>query len=169
MLAEDPATSIAAIAAEAGVDRRTVYRRFTSREELLSAVYQVRLDAIEAAIEAARFGEAPVAEALHRYVRGIVEVNRTWPTEVSRMRSDPEIWARRQRAIEEVDRFLERAAGEHFLRAGLPAGWPGSVLGALLRLSTKDLSALDNRLAADVIVDTFLRAFGGPSVSNASA
>ena len=160
MLAEDPATSIAAIAAEAGVDRRTVYRRFTSREELLAAVYQARLDAIEVAIEAARLWEAPVPVALHRYVQGIVKVNRTWPTEVSRMRSDPEIWARRLRAVEEVDRFLERARDEGFLRVGLPPRWPGSVLGSLLHLSTKDLSVLDDVQAADVIVDTFLRALG---------
>ncbi|WP_103340001.1 TetR/AcrR family transcriptional regulator [Amycolatopsis sp. CA-126428] len=160
MLAEDPATSIAAIAAEAGLDRRTVYRRFTSREELLSAVYEARLDAIEATIEAAGLREAPVPDALHRYVRGIVRVNRTWPTEVSRMRSDPEIWARRQRAVEEVDRFVKRATCEGFLRAGLPARWPGSVLGSLVRLSTKDLSVQNDAQAADVIVDTFLRAFG---------
>ncbi|HET6706421.1 TetR/AcrR family transcriptional regulator [Amycolatopsis sp.] len=162
MLAEDPAASIAAIAAEAGVDRRTVYRRFTSREELLSAVYQARLDAIEAAIEAARLQEAPVLEALQQYVEGVVRVNRTWPTDVSRMRSDPEIWARRQRAIEEVDRFIRRAIYEGFLRAGLPTRWPGSVLGSLVRLSAQDLSVLNEVQAAGVIVDTFLRAFGTP-------
>ncbi|MDS0139249.1 MULTISPECIES: helix-turn-helix domain-containing protein [unclassified Amycolatopsis] len=160
MLAEDPATSIAAIAAEAGVDRRTVYRRFTSREELLSAVYQARLDAIEAAIEAARFWEAPVPEAMDRYVLGVVKVNRTWPTEVSRMRSDPEIWARRMRAVEEVDRFLKRAADEGYLQPGLPDRWPGSVLGALVGLSTKDKLPLNDAQAAIVIVGTFLRAFG---------
>ncbi|MDQ7809494.1 helix-turn-helix domain-containing protein [Amycolatopsis sp. A133] len=160
MLAEDPATSIAAIAAEAGVDRRTVYRRFTGREELLAAVYQARLDAIEAAIEAARLREAPVPVALHRYVEGIVGVNRTWPTEVSRMRSDPEIWARRLRAVEEVDRFIQRATDEGFLRPGLPERWPGNVLGRLVHLSTRELPGLSDAQAADVIVDTFLRAFG---------
>ncbi|MET8850907.1 helix-turn-helix domain-containing protein [Amycolatopsis sp. NPDC004625] len=160
MLADDPATSIAAIAAEAGVDRRTVYRRFAGREELLTAVYQARLAAIEAAIEAARLREAPVPVALHRYVEGIVGVNRTWPTEVSRMRTDPQIWARRRRAIEEVDRFLQRATDEGFLRPGLPERWPGSVLGQLVHLSTKDLPELGDAQAADVIVETFLRAFG---------
>lgn len=160
MLAEDPSTSIAAIAAEAGVDRRTVYRRFTGREDLLTAVYQARLDAIEAAIEAARLREAPVPVALHRYVEEIVGVNRKWPTEVSRMRSDPEIWARRLRAIDEVDAFLQRATDEGFLRPGLPARWPGNVLGQLVHLSTKDLPGLSDAQAADVIVDTFLRAFG---------
>ncbi|MFB9689682.1 TetR/AcrR family transcriptional regulator [Amycolatopsis plumensis] len=160
MLADDPATSIAAIAAEAGVDRRTVYRRFASREELLTAVYQARMDAIEAAIEAAQLQEAPVLPALHRYVRGIVPVNRTWPAEVSRMRSDPEIWARRLHAIEEVDRFLKRATVEGFLQAGVPIRWLGTVLGLLVRSSTRDLIPLNDLQAADVIVDTFLRAFG---------
>ncbi|WP_103347842.1 TetR/AcrR family transcriptional regulator [Amycolatopsis sp. CA-128772] len=160
MLADDPATSIAAIAAAAGVDRRTVYRRFAGREELLAAVYQARLTAIEAAIEAARLREAPVPVALHRYVEGIVGVNRTWPTEVSRMRSDPEIWARRLRAIDEVDRFLHRATDEGVLRPGLPDRWPGNVLGRLVQLSTRDLPGLSDAQAADVIVDTFLRAFG---------
>ncbi len=160
MLADDPATSIAAIAAEAGVDRRTVYRRFTGREELLTAVFRARLDAIEAAIEAARLREAPVPVALHRYVEEIVGVNRKWPTEVSRMRSDPEIWARRLRAIDEVDAFLQRATDEGFLRPDLPDRWPGNVLGQLVHLSTKDLPELSDAQAADVIVDTFLRAFG---------
>ena len=66
MLAADPGVSIASIATEAGVDRRTVYRRFTSRDELLAAIYEARLTAIEHAIEDARLREAPVAVALHR-------------------------------------------------------------------------------------------------------
>lgn len=160
MLAEDPAASIGAIAAEAGVDRRTVYRRFAGREELLAAIYQVRLDAVEAAIEVARLREAPVPVALHRYVEGIVGVNRTWPTEVGRMRSDPELWARRQRSVEEVESFLQRATDEGLLRPGLPARWPGSVLGQLVHLATAELPGLSDAQAADVIVDTFLRAFG---------
>jgi AcrR family transcriptional regulator len=160
MLAEDPAASIGAIAAEAGVDRRTVYRRFAGRDELLTAIYQARLDAIEAAIEIARLREAPVPVALHRFVEGIVGVNRTWPAEVGKMRLDPELWARRLRSVDEVDSFLQRATDEGLLRPGLPARWPGNVLGQLLHLATADLPGLSDAQAADVIVDTFLRAFG---------
>jgi len=54
MLADDASASIAAIAEAAGVDRRTVYRRFASREELLAAVYQARYDAVEQAVDAAK-------------------------------------------------------------------------------------------------------------------
>ncbi|GAA3837602.1 TetR/AcrR family transcriptional regulator [Amycolatopsis tucumanensis] len=160
MLADDPGTSIAAIAAEAGVDRRTVYRRFAGREELLTAVYEARLDAIEQATEAARLREAPVPVALHRYVELIVGVNRKWPTEVSRMRSDPEIWARRQRSVDEIELFLQRATDEGFLRPGLPAAWAGRVLGQLLHLATRELPGLSDAQAADVLVETFLRGFG---------
>ncbi|MBE1495290.1 AcrR family transcriptional regulator [Amycolatopsis lexingtonensis] len=160
MLADDPATSIAAIAAEAGVDRRTVYRRFTGREELLAAVYEARLDAIEAAIETARLREAPVPVALHRYVEEIVGVNRKWPAELAMMRTDPEIWKRRRRSVEEVDRFLQRATDEGLLRDGVPERWPGNVLGQLVHLATRDMPGLSDAQAADVIVDTFLRAFG---------
>ncbi|GLY70211.1 TetR/AcrR family transcriptional regulator [Amycolatopsis taiwanensis] len=160
MLADDPATSIAAIAAEAGVDRRTVYRRFASRDELLTAVYEARLDAIEAAVEAARLREAPVPVALHRYVEGIVGVNRKWPVELSKMRLEPQIWARRMRAVEEVELFLRRTTEDGLLRPGLPVGWPGHVLGQLLHLASRELRELSDAQAADVIVDTFLRGFG---------
>lgn len=160
MLAADPAASIASIAAEAGVDRRTVYRRFASREDLLAAVYQARLDAIEEAIEGARLREAPVPVALHDYVEAIIGVNRKWPVELSRMRAEPAIQERRNRAIAEVDVFLERATKEGFLRPGPPGRWPGIVLGQLLHNAAQELPDLSDAEAAGVLVDTFLHGFG---------
>lgn len=160
MLAEDPSTTIAAIAVEAGVDRRTVYRRFAGREELLAAVYQARLDAIEAAIDAARLREAPVPVALHRYVEEIIGVNRRWPVDLSRLTADPAARKRRNHAIDEVEVFLQRAVDDGCLRAGMPAGWAGAVLGQLLDLGGRVLPDLTDAQAADVLVDTFLRGCG---------
>lgn len=162
LLADDPATSIATIAAEAGVDRRTVYRRFATRDDLLAAVYQARLDAIEEATEGARLREAPVPEALHRYVESIIAVNRKWPVELTRMKAEPVIRERRNRAIAEVDLFLQRAADEGFLRSNLPGRWPGIVLGQLLHLAAQELPELGTAQAADVLVDTFLQGFAEP-------
>ncbi|MES4903221.1 MULTISPECIES: TetR family transcriptional regulator [unclassified Streptomyces] len=160
MLAVDPAASIAAIAAEAGVDRRTVYRRFACREDLLTAIYQARYDAVERAVEDARLREAPVAVALHRYVEGIIGVNRKWPVELTRMRADETIRERRDGLIREVDSFLKRATDEGLLRADTPPAWASSLLPQLMHLAAQQLPRLSDAQAADMVVDTFLRGLG---------
>ncbi|MEU3341766.1 TetR/AcrR family transcriptional regulator [Streptomyces sp. NPDC002144] len=160
MLAADPGASIASIAAEAGVDRRTVYRRFASREDLLAAIYEARLTAIESSIEDARLREAPVAVALHRYVENIIAVNRAWPVDLARMLADDDVRARRDASVREVDAFLERATEEGLLRDGLPEGWAGALLVQLMHLVSRQLPDLSPAQAADVVVDTLLNGLG---------
>ncbi|MGW9027668.1 TetR/AcrR family transcriptional regulator [Streptomyces sp. NPDC055722] len=160
MLATDPGASIASIAAEAGVDRRTVYRRFASREELLAAIYESRLTAIEHAIDDARLREAPVTVALHRYVENIIAVNRTWPVDLTRMLADDTIQARRDTSVREVDTFLQRATDEGLLRPHLPQGWANALLPQLMHLVSRQLPELSPAQAADVVVDTLLNGLG---------
>ncbi|MFH9353105.1 TetR/AcrR family transcriptional regulator [Kitasatospora sp. NPDC017646] len=160
LLSENASVSIAAIAAAAGVDRRTVYRRFASREELLAAVRQARLDAVERVIEAARLPHAPVAVALHRYAEGIITVNRDWPVEPGLLHADPTTRARRDGFADQVDAFLRRATDEGLLRAGLPPGWAGALLRQLLHLAVRELPDLDAGAAADLVVETYLRGVG---------
>jgi AcrR family transcriptional regulator len=155
MLADDPSATIAAIAAAAGVDRRTA-----SREDLMAAVYGARYDAVEEAIEAARLREAPVAVALHRYAEGIIAVNRRWPVETSRMLREETIRERRRRLVDEVDAFLRRATDEGLLRSDLPPGWVATVLPPLLEHAAENLSELSAAQAADVVVETLLRGVG---------
>jgi AcrR family transcriptional regulator len=160
MIAADPGVSIASIATEAGVDRRTVYRRFASREELLEAIYEARLEAIGHAIEDARLREAPVAVALHRYVENVIAVNRTWPVDLSRMLADDAVRRRRDAYAAEVDAFLERAVDEGLLRPGLPRGWAGALLPALMHLVNREQPDLSLGQAADVVVDNLLHGIG---------
>ncbi|MBO1329839.1 TetR/AcrR family transcriptional regulator [Streptomyces sp. VRA16 Mangrove soil] len=160
MLAADPGTSIASIATEAGVDRRTVYRRFASREELLAAIYASRLEAIERAIEDARLREAPVAVALHRYVENIIAVNRTWPVDLTRMLAEDSVRARRDASVDEVDAFLRRATDEGLLRPGLPEGWASALLPQLMHLVSRQQPELSPARAADIVVDTLLHGLG---------
>ncbi|MBE3012585.1 TetR family transcriptional regulator [Microbispora sp. NEAU-D428] len=161
MLADDPSVTVAAIAAAAGVDRRTVYRRFASREDLMAAVYAARYDAVEEVIKAARLHEAPVEVALHLYVEGIIAVNRTWPVETSRMLREVTLRERR-RLIDDVDAFLQRATDEGLLRSDLPPGWVATVLPPLMEQAAEELSELSAAQAADVVVDTLLRGVGVP-------
>ncbi|MEV1026741.1 TetR/AcrR family transcriptional regulator [Streptomyces sp. NPDC050264] len=160
MLATDPGTSIASIATEAGVDRRTVYRRFASREDLLAAIYEARLTAIEHAIQDARLTEAPVAVALHRYAENIIAVNRTWPVDLAHMLADHAVRQRRDASAHEVDVFLQRAADEGLLRADQPSGWASALLPQLMHLVSRQLPELSPGQASDIVVDTLLHGLG---------
>jgi AcrR family transcriptional regulator len=163
LLADDPSTSIAAIAAAAHVDRRTVYRRFTSREELLAAVHSARYEAVERAIDAARLHEAPVAVALHRYVEGIIAVNRAWPVVMRDVLADPTVTEHRNRLVKEVDAFLVRAVDEGLLRPDLPPGWVSAVLPSLMLDAAEGLPDLTPAQAADLVVEILLRGVGTSS------
>lgn len=163
MLAADPGASIASIAAEAGVDRRTVYRRFDSREQLLEAIYEARLEAIGRAIEDARLREAPVAVALHRYVENVIVVNRKWPVDLSRMLTDDTVRRRRDAYVDEVDAFLDRATEQGLLRPGLPGRWAAAVLPELVNLVNREQPGLSPGQAADIVVETLLHGIGGAS------
>lgn len=162
LLADDPSTSISAIASAAGVDRTTVHRRFATREALLSAVFQAKLDSAERVLDEARLSEAPVAVALHRYVEGIVPVSREWPVDTRRMmQADPGARARRQEQSKRLDDFLERAAGEGYVRADVPAAWVRTALDNLVDSIAHQFPDVAPPQAADLVVDTFLRGLGG--------
>jgi AcrR family transcriptional regulator len=160
LLADDPSASIAAIAAAANVDRRTIYRRFTTREELLVAVHSARYEAVERAIDNARLHEAPVAVALHLYVEGIIAVNRAWPVVMRSVLADDTVTEHRSRLVKEVDTFLIRAVDEGLVRADLPAGWINGVLPLLMLQAAEQLPDLTAAQAADLVVDTLLRGLG---------
>jgi AcrR family transcriptional regulator len=160
LLADDPTTSMATIAAEAGVDRRTVYRRFASRDALLNAVYDAKFDDAERAFAAARLEEAPIPVALHRYVEGIVEVSRRWPVDIARMRRSPAA-KRGQELSDRLDAFVERAAAAGVLRADLPAGWAAALLRKLVDTAAHEMTGLDPARAADLVVASILDGIGG--------
>ncbi|ROQ73697.1 TetR family transcriptional regulator [Streptomyces sp. CEV 2-1] len=159
LLARDPGTSIAAIAAAAGVDRRTVYRRFETREALMAAVYAAKLDACEKVVAEARLTEAPVMVALHRYAEGIITVSRRWPVDVRQMR-DEAAAARLCRLIGQLDAFMDRAVRESVIRPGLPLRWARSQLIHLTNIASHEMPELTTAQGADMVVHSLITGLG---------
>ncbi|MFG3588871.1 TetR/AcrR family transcriptional regulator [Streptomyces sp. NPDC047990] len=161
LLADDPSTSISAIAAAAGVDRTTVHRRFATREALLDAVFQAKLDSASRVLDEARLTEAPVAVALHRYVEGIIPVSREWPVDTRRMmQADPKARDPREEQSRRLDDFLRRAADEGFLRADVPQAWARGLLDDLVDSAAHRFPDIEPPQAADLVVDMFLHGVG---------
>ncbi|MFC4499884.1 MULTISPECIES: TetR/AcrR family transcriptional regulator [Streptomyces] len=159
LLARDPSTSIAAIAAAAGLDRRTVYRRFETREALMAAVHVAKLDACEEVVAQARLTEAPVAVALHRYAEGIIAVSRRWPVDVQQVREEATA-ARLRRLIEQLDAFMARAVREGVIRPGLPDRWARSLLVHLTNIAAHETPELSPAQGADMVVDSLTTGLG---------
>lgn len=161
LLAEDPSTSLSAIAGAAGVDRTTVHRRFATREALLGAVFQAKLDSAERVLDEARLTEAPVAVALHRYVEGIIPVSREWPVDTRRMmKADPGAQVRREEQSKRLDDFLQRATDEGHLRTDVPQAWARGVLDDLVDSAAHRFPDVGPPRAADLVVDLFLNGLG---------
>ena len=160
LLAEDPTTSIAAIAAAAGVDRRTVYRRFASRDALIAAVFDAKTAAIDEVIGDCRLFEAPVAVALHRLVEGIVAVRRRYPLELEQMGCPCEVEARVLEQRERVEAFVRRGVEEGVFRSDLPDGLATALLQGIAGLMAAQFRDLDCGRAADLVVDITLNGIG---------
>jgi AcrR family transcriptional regulator len=161
LLAEDPGTSMSAIASAAGVDRTTVHRHFATREALLSAVFQAKLDSSEKVLDEARLMAAPVAVALHRYVEGIIPVSREWPVDTRiKMQQDPAASTRRQEQSARLDAFIQRALDEGHLRRDTSPAWARAMLDQLVDSAAHRFPEIDAAQAADLVVDTFLNGLG---------
>jgi AcrR family transcriptional regulator len=160
LLAEDSGTSITAIAAEAGVSRRLVHRRFASREALEECVFQTKLEAIDAVLADARLGSAPVAVALHRFVEGVIAVVRRYPIDPEQMRGSAGSYARMKEQRVRVAAFMQRAMDEGLIRSDLPDGMAVALLRATIELLALQFPDDEPASAADIAVDTLLRGLG---------
>jgi len=161
LLAEDPGTSITAIAAEAGVSRNAVHRRFATREALRDAVLHTKLDAVDAILGEARLDRAPVAVALHRFVEGIVAVMRQYPIDQDQLRGDAESYGRMLAQREQIAAFLRRAMDEGLIRSDLPDGLAQALLHQIITLLGRQYRDTDPAEVADIAVSTLLTGIGG--------
>jgi len=160
LLAEDPGTSVSAIAAAAGVDRRTVYRRFPNRDALLCGVFQAKLDALDDAITQSRLTEAPVGVALHKFVEGAIRVSRAYPVGTEQMGCSSSAVEKLLEQRERIETFLRRAVDEGLIRTDLPDGMAWTLLYGIVSLVAHQFTDLEGGRAADLAVEILLGGIG---------
>ncbi len=131
VLIDNPAATLADIAAVAGVGRSTLHRYFPERIDLLKAVGMQVHAASTAAIEAADPSCGPVLEALRRVVESQLDLGPivlyiyTEPT----LLADPELVAYFETGDEAIAEILSRASAD---RPEFPPGWARRVFWFLL-------------------------------------
>jgi AcrR family transcriptional regulator len=160
LLAEDPRTSVSAIAAVAGVDRRTVYRKFPNRDALLCGVFQAKLDALDDVLAQSRLTEAPVGVALHKLVEGAVAVTRSYPVGHEQMSCSSSVFEKHLEQRARIETFLRRAGDEGLIRADLPDGMAFALLRCIVALVAHQFSDLECGRAADLAVEILLDGIG---------
>jgi TetR/AcrR family transcriptional repressor of mexCD-oprJ operon len=133
--------SIAAVAAEAGVSRVTVYAHFADRERLLEALVERAVRESTAAFDVAEPERGPPPEALERLVAA------SW-TELARhdaiaRASAAQLSAEAMRRAHEAARgriaaLVERVRRDGSFRADVPAGWLVTATLALVHAAAEE-------------------------------
>jgi TetR/AcrR family transcriptional regulator, mexCD-oprJ operon repressor len=160
VLGAQPDAGIAEVAAAAGVGRATVYRHFTSRDELIEAL---RLHASEEArqrFDEARVDEGDPVDALERMVAAMLALGDRYRVIFPQ---DQQPRPRRSEVLlKPLTRLIARAQAERVIDPELPPSWVIATLRALLRSAVGEIEA--RRLARDTaaarVVRTLVRGVG---------
>jgi AcrR family transcriptional regulator len=165
-LAEDPDTSMAAIARRAGVVRATIYMHFPTREALIDAVTDRALEEVGAAIDAAQPGRGDADEALARVVRS------TWRTLArfhalvainTQRHGHAELHAKHHAVLGRLAPLIARGQADGRFRQDASVAWHLTMLLALVHAASGELQAerVTDADAEPALVSTVLGALSG--------
>ena len=164
LLHEGQTTSIAAVAARAGVSRVTVYAHFSTRAAILETVIERAVARASVAFEEATAGAASAHEALERAIRASwLELSRHAAiADAAAAQLSPDALRRTHEAGHaHARRVFEagRQGGE--FRTDVPTDWLVSVFHALLHAAGDDVRAgrLDGEEALHALTTTMRAAF----------
>jgi AcrR family transcriptional regulator len=121
VLAEQPAATLGEIADESGLHRATLHRHFTTREDLLRALFARAAEEAEAAYWAARPEDGPFAEALARVMTAAVELSDRYRVLLGT--DDPEFVPHRERLLRPLNALFAHGQASEVLRRDLPERW----------------------------------------------
>ena len=150
--------SIAAVAAEAGVSRVTVYAHFATREALLQALVERAVGRAKIGIEAAGPDEGTAPEALDRLVAAALqELGRHLAmAEAAAEHLDPgTLRGAHEHVLAPVSRLVERGRKSGEFRTDLSADWQLTCFFTLLHAAGDELRS--GRVSAQEALDALTR------------
>ncbi|GAA3710981.1 hypothetical protein GCM10022238_27350 [Gordonia hankookensis] len=108
LLGQSPNASMQQIAQAAGVNRATLYRHFTNREQLFTALHEAVL-ADTAALSSQLPTEGPVVPALRAYLDDAITIGERYRFILMYRRTDPGLFEAEAKATAPVVRAIRRA------------------------------------------------------------
>lgn len=156
-LAQNPGASIAQVARAAGLARSTVYRHFSSRQELLQAMRGEALIRAADAIAVARVEEGTALEALRRTVDALVSHGlRFRVLLLEGVDLDPAFLRERGEALAPLNGLVLRGQAAGLIRSDLPPEWVVAAFASLLTAGVRRASGApaDDREIADLVFST---------------
>jgi AcrR family transcriptional regulator len=166
-LSRDPAATLDQIAAEAGVARTTIHRRFATRELLLRALDRWAVHQIATALEEANPETAPPYVALYQATANIlrIKINLAFGRDTA-CSTDPVVQAADAAIAATADALLTRAKSVGLLRADVSIPWARRVYYALVHETVRSASPEDEPTTlASRVLDTFCHGFGTPTAN----
>jgi AcrR family transcriptional regulator len=152
-------TSIAAVAASAGVSRVTVYAHFPSWEAILEAVVERAVGRTAAALEVAQPEAGPPPEALARMLAvGWQELGRnaSMAQAATEQLSPATITRTHQAALGKLAELTQRGQADGSFRTDLPVGWLVAAALAIIHACGDEVRAgrLDPAAAPQILTTT---------------
>jgi len=165
VLRKDPAATIEQIAAEAGVARTTVHRRFATREALIEALGAWATRQFADAIDSSRPEQLPPLVALYQVTVNVLEVKISWGYGMGRPAgADPESDRIRAEILARCDQLFRRAQQAGLLRPDVDLDWLRRVYYVLIGEAVEgDGAGRSPAELATLVMDTLLRGAGANS------
>jgi TetR/AcrR family transcriptional regulator, mexCD-oprJ operon repressor len=153
------------IAAASGLGRATLYRHFSSRDELVHAIQAQAAEAGARALAAADLDEGRPVRALARAIRALIGVGDRYRLLAREAALDSEVLQRQAQVAEPLLKLVRRGQAEGELRDDLPPEWILPALASLLVLALRELGSGEVEVdeVARRVIATFL---GGLAVND---